>query len=703
MLAVNKSEKISIAMAVYNGERFIREQLDSYLAQTRLPDELVVSDNASTDSTLEIVREFAARAPFPVRVFINDRNLGVTKNFERAITESTGDIIFLSDADDVWYEEKIARMTTALIGAPTAGVITCNADYVDDELRPLGARTWDRFTLSAKSHTKLAAGEAFSNHLPPFGNALAFRGALREKLLPFPDNDFYQRQGHDGFIVWVICCSGSGGFLQLETPFLAYRQHSQQVTRVTLDQGKRRRAHRQAWRIRPRERFLPILERLEELGEPANPRRAKVHRAVVRHLRARCNLPRSRVTRLGTIAKEVISGGYQRYSPRGLLTAARDLCLCSEIRTDDLMATLTTVIPTYRRPRLLDRAIRSVLAQSYPDFEVHVYDNASGDETPEVVAQIAAHDLRVKYHCHPRNIGMMENFAFGIAQVATPYFNILSDDDFLLPGFFESAISALREFPVAGFFLGAHLYADSNGQVVAAPLEEIWKADGFLPPPELFEVLAPGAWVTWTAMVFNSGILPVVGGLDTAMGHTGDVDLILRAALRFAALVSKQPCAVLTMHPDSASERDRVQVLEKHLDLTQSRKIERAILDAGEDCIFPPARAAALAATYRSRIARDFFRRGLLVALQGETRLARRAANTLRHDLGQPGLAALIFLAAAPGAVGGIPRLAARGVRRARRQFLDAGKQTGHSRHTNLVQECLSNLPLTELLPSNSP
>ena len=76
-------------MAVYNGERFIGEQFESFVRQTRLPDELVVSDNASTDRTVEIVRDFAARAPFPVWLFINDSNIGVTKNFERVLTEYT--------------------------------------------------------------------------------------------------------------------------------------------------------------------------------------------------------------------------------------------------------------------------------------------------------------------------------------------------------------------------------------------------------------------------------------------------------------------------------------------------------------------------------------------------------------------------------------------------------------------------------------
>jgi len=110
---VSTGSKISIAMAVYNGDRFIGEQLESFVRQTRLPDELVVSDNASTDRTVEIVRDFARRAPFKVRLVINDRNLGAAKNFERAITECTGDVIFLSDCDDVWYLNKVSVMGQA--------------------------------------------------------------------------------------------------------------------------------------------------------------------------------------------------------------------------------------------------------------------------------------------------------------------------------------------------------------------------------------------------------------------------------------------------------------------------------------------------------------------------------------------------------------------------------------------------------------
>ncbi|HTT77549.1 MAG TPA: glycosyltransferase family A protein, partial [Candidatus Binataceae bacterium] len=108
---------------------------------------------------------------------------------------------------------------------------------------------------------------------------------------------------------------------------------------------------------------------------------------------------------------------------------------------------ITTIVPTFRRPRLLERAIRSVLAQNYDAFQLCVYDNASGDETAAVVARLARGDPRIKYHRHPCNIGAWNNFKYGLDQVATPYFNFLSDDDALLPGFFEAALHALESRP----------------------------------------------------------------------------------------------------------------------------------------------------------------------------------------------------------------------------------------------------------------
>jgi glycosyltransferase involved in cell wall biosynthesis len=120
----------------------------------------------------------------------------------------------------------------------------------------------------------------------------------------------------------------------------------------------------------------------------------------------------------------------------------------------DDSALITTIMPTYRRPERLKKAIQSVLKQTYPHFQLCIYDNASGDATAEVVAEFAK-DARVKYHCHPENIGSAENFQYGLSHVETPFFSFLSDDDFLLPEFYEETLRGFKKFPEAAFSMGS--------------------------------------------------------------------------------------------------------------------------------------------------------------------------------------------------------------------------------------------------------
>src|SRR6478609_12105203 len=105
---------VSVAMATYNGAKFLQAQLDSLAAQTQLPDELVVGDDGSSDDTLAILEAFAASAPFPVRVDRNETRPDYGDNFMRTALRCTGDYIAFCDQDDVWLPEKIERCAAAM-------------------------------------------------------------------------------------------------------------------------------------------------------------------------------------------------------------------------------------------------------------------------------------------------------------------------------------------------------------------------------------------------------------------------------------------------------------------------------------------------------------------------------------------------------------------------------------------------------------
>jgi len=165
---------VSVALATYNGERFIREQLDSLAAQTLLPHELVVSDDESTDRTVEIVRAFAGVASFPVRVFENERRLGFANNFLNAAGLCTGELIAFCDQDDVWVERKLERCATEF-GDPTVSLVSHSATVVD---AGLGSPRWWPVVRSRRTIT--AGGD-------PWVHIAGFTEVFRAGLLTVLD------------------------------------------------------------------------------------------------------------------------------------------------------------------------------------------------------------------------------------------------------------------------------------------------------------------------------------------------------------------------------------------------------------------------------------------------------------------------------------------------------------------------------------
>jgi glycosyltransferase involved in cell wall biosynthesis len=129
---------VSVAMATFNGARFLEAQLESLASQRRMPDELVVYDDGSTDATLDILESFARRAPFAVSVTCNERRLGWMENFIMALGGCQGEVVAWSDQDDVWHPDKLARCAPILTGDSRVGLVVHAEQQVDGNLRHLG-------------------------------------------------------------------------------------------------------------------------------------------------------------------------------------------------------------------------------------------------------------------------------------------------------------------------------------------------------------------------------------------------------------------------------------------------------------------------------------------------------------------------------------------------------------------------------------
>ncbi len=202
--------KVSIAMATYNGGKYLREQLDSFLAQTRLPDELVITDDCSTDDTLAIIETFAATAPFEVRWERNEENLGYTGNFNKALMKAAGDLVFLSDQDDVWFPEKLERMERYALEDPEALVVMNDAALTDGDLNDTGLTKLGQIA---------SAGMRDSSFV--MGCCAAVRRELLDLCLPIPAG----YKGHDGWIVKMA--EGVGRKCVFADVLQWYRRHDE--------------------------------------------------------------------------------------------------------------------------------------------------------------------------------------------------------------------------------------------------------------------------------------------------------------------------------------------------------------------------------------------------------------------------------------------------------------------------------------------
>lgn len=315
------TETISVAMCTFNGEQFLRQQLASIASQTRLPDELVVCDDHSSDSTMDLLREFARQASFSVRVVANPTTLGSTRNFENAIRLCKGDLIALCDQDDLWLPNKLDRLRAVFADPPVGGVFS-DAELVDASSQAVGKRLWQLHKFEFREPDNLermAAVRLLLKHDVVTGATLMFRACLRGWLLPIPE-----LWVHDGWIAWMLVLYSRLSFIA--EPLVRYRVHTGQQLGIGQASGWRRvfagddrcklaavaaqfEALRDRWAGHPGERFEECLGLMENK---------------IAFLRKRSELPRSTVERVCAVLS--LMPLYTRFS-RGLGSMRSDLFL----------------------------------------------------------------------------------------------------------------------------------------------------------------------------------------------------------------------------------------------------------------------------------------------------------------------------------------------------------------------------------------
>ncbi|WP_353828607.1 glycosyltransferase family 2 protein [Agromyces sp. SYSU T0242] len=326
-------DRVSVVIGTHNGARFVADQVRTVLAQTRPVDEIVVSDDASTDDTLRIVEDLVAAhrangATVDLRIIRNDVALGVTANFEQALRAATGDLVALADQDDLWRPDRIARALEALAARPEVDLVASDADLVGPEGEALGADLFGTLGIDDRLRRRVdgeAALEELLRRNLLTGATMLVRRRLVERAAPFPGSWV-----HDEWL--AVVAAASGAIAVLPDRLIGYRQHGANQIGVSSlgwrGRLERLRAPRTDRNARLLARAQALADRLPAIatgrgGADAAALGIEVGDKLA-HEEVRSSIPASRVRRLGPVLREWRTGRYRRYG-LGAQDVLRDL------------------------------------------------------------------------------------------------------------------------------------------------------------------------------------------------------------------------------------------------------------------------------------------------------------------------------------------------------------------------------------------
>lgn len=258
---------VSVCMGVYNGARYITEQLYSILHQTRQPDEVIICDDVSTDDTVEIVQAFIRDNGLEAtwKLYCNQENKGYPSNFFYACGLCTKEIVFLADQDDIWHEEKIARMCEVFAENPEANAVCCKFGLIDAEGKDIQTIMAPTHSKESKQLREVSVKDIFYRNEYP-GMVVAYRNAWAEEWLPADS-----KIPHD----FLICVRAAeeNAFRQLDMELAYHRRHDNNAG------GEEHRINRllnRERKLKEIEKYLEMLEtfRTENLLKTDNGKKA---------------------------------------------------------------------------------------------------------------------------------------------------------------------------------------------------------------------------------------------------------------------------------------------------------------------------------------------------------------------------------------------------------------------------------------------
>lgn len=324
---VHTPQRTALAMCVYNGARYLDEQLDSIARQSIQLDQVVIVDDNSSDDSWDLLQAWKARCGLNVSLVRNALNLGVVRNFEKAALLVDADIVFFADQDDIWYPDKVARMLQ-VFEDPQVVLAHSDANLINEDGTQLGRRLFESLLLRDDERELVRTGSAAAVYLKRnlvTGAACAARLELVRRALPFPQDWIHDE--------WMALAAGvTGAVVMLDDPTMSYRLHGSNTVGLPIpDWYWRLRSIGQAVfypqrkKLQKRQARLHILQQRSAAWQTPAWFQKDINSAL-KHVEIRLTLPTNPLRRIQPVLHEWRSGRYNDWS-NGELSVIHDILL----------------------------------------------------------------------------------------------------------------------------------------------------------------------------------------------------------------------------------------------------------------------------------------------------------------------------------------------------------------------------------------
>ncbi|MCC5613934.1 glycosyltransferase [Nostoc sp. CHAB 5836] len=520
-----KKATISVIIASYNYGSFLVEAIESVLRQTRMPDEILITDDASEDNTYEIAEFYRSKYPHLIKVNRNQENLGIVKHFNKAISLTNSDYITFLGADNRYRSDFIEKTSLVLDEYSDVAIV-----YSDFALFGSRAKVvYDSFPEHQRGSIK--GDSFFIVNFPDFNDTA--KHELLTKANFIHGSSMYRRQAFDevgGYIdqanlpedynLFLRIVKAGWNALRVPFPILEYRQHSKSQENV-------------------RQATFAELQFYKQLSQALHQQIQQLSWQL-------------QVAQTASSIIQVDSSFVEKSSTFKRI----DYSSVPKLITEIDRPLWSVMIPAYNNIKYLEHTLKSVLEQAPTSelMQIEVVDDCSTEGNVEEIVHLVGKG-RVDFYRQPKNLGLIGNWNACIQRARGYWVHILHQDDIVMPGFYNRLQASLEKETSIGAAFCRHSYIDKNSNWLFLSLLER-ETSGIL--SNWLELIATMQRVQFPAIVVRRSTYEELGGFCSEAGSAADWEMWKRIAAHYPIWYEPQILACFRLH--SASESSRLNV-----------------------------------------------------------------------------------------------------------------------------------------------